>query len=132
VKIVIINMTKSDKQLSRQNRKNAIPMNKLIHETLSRHGITKQVQSANIVKHGNCLLYKILDDEYKNDIRILSYSNSILTIVCRHGSSAHLANSIRAQIQKGIEESVPSASIADIHIKIDQKLLDNSADSLIY
>jgi|GEM_PF-4363973 hypothetical protein len=125
-------MTKSDKQLSRQNRKNAIPMNKLIHETLSRHGITKQVQSANIVKNGNCLLYKMLDNEYRNDIRILSYSNSILTIVCRHSSSAHLANSIRAQIQKGIEESVPNASIVDIHIKIDQKLLDNSADSLVY
>lgn len=124
-------MTEKIKRHDRQNRKNAIPMNKLVFDTLSRHGIAKQVQSAMIVKEGNAILDQIVEPDYRDDIRVLSYSSNMLVIVCRHSASMHYANSIRSVLQEKIEKIIPDAVITKINVRTDQRLLDSHADILI-
>ncbi|MBU4315247.1 DUF721 domain-containing protein [Patescibacteria group bacterium] len=119
------------KRPDRMHRKHAIPMGNLISDTLSRHGIGRQVQSALIVREGNNILCNLIEPQFLKDIRVLSFTYKTLTIACRHSASAHLANSIRASLQEKIEQKIPSAIIENIFVKIDPHALDHSADTLV-
>lgn len=100
----------------------------MISDTLARHGIGKQVKSAMIVREGNNALHKLINAEYLGDVRVLSFHNNTLTIVCRHSSSAHMINSMRIQIKEYIEVNIPDATINNVQIVINPHSLDSTAD----
>ncbi len=112
-------------------RKNAIPMGNMISDTLKRHGIGAQVHAAMIVREGNRILDDIVGEEFRSDLRVLSYVHKTLNIVCRHSAATHLANSIRIELRESIEERIPDAVIEMVYVRIDPHSLDHSADTLV-
>ena len=116
---------------NRAFRKHAIPMGTLVSATLKRHGIGSQVKAAMVVREGNLILDQIIEAKFRKDLRVLSCVHRTLNIVCRHSAAAPLANSMRLELQKLIEESIPDAIIEKVYVRIDPHALDHSADTLV-
>jgi hypothetical protein len=75
---------------------------------LSRHGIGKQVLSANIVTSADRYLQSVLPEEMKGDVRALSFKDGVLTLACRHSAALYDAEGFAHALQRKLEEEFPS------------------------
>lgn len=122
---------KLPKKANRPFKKNAVKMGNLVYDTLQRHGIGAQVQSAMIVRDGNIILDDLIDSNLRTDVRVISFLRGNLTVACRHSAAGHLMTSMRSKLKDEIEQRIPDATIYDVYIRIDPHAVDHSANSLV-
>jgi hypothetical protein len=86
----------------------------MMDSVLSRHGIKKQVVSAQIVTRANELLRELLDGAALLDVKVLSLKENMLTLACRHSAALYDGEGVAETIARKLEEEYPDHSFTCI------------------
>ncbi|MFH1711728.1 MAG: hypothetical protein ABH846_00625 [Patescibacteria group bacterium] len=98
--------------------KKPILLNDLINSTLARHGIGRQVTASLITKRSKELMRDILEDHVKNDVKVISYNNKIITIACRHHAAMREAARSSEELKQMLYIDFPDIQLNQINCKI--------------
>lgn len=83
----------------------------MMESVMARHGIGKQVLSAQVVRRANTMLGELITPEMLGDIRVLSLKDGVLTLACRNNVAMYDAENIGKKIARALEEEFPSLSL---------------------
>lgn len=98
-------------------------MTDLTDDVLARHGIKAQVIAAMLVKKSNEFLESLVQDHARNDIRVISYNQNILTVGCRHSAAMHEFKRVSLMLEEQLKREFPDISIHKFAHKIHADLL---------
>ncbi|RMD51769.1 hypothetical protein D6827_01510 [Candidatus Parcubacteria bacterium] len=121
-------MGNNGKRQSRRYQKNAVSLNDIINSALSRHGIARQVTAAMAVKKAQAILLSLIDDVLHDDMRVISFTDNILNIACRHPAAAHHCQRIEKDLIYSLHRELPSITVEKINYKINPHLLDSGSE----
>jgi hypothetical protein len=86
----------------------------MMESVMARHGIGKQVMSAQVVRRANMLLAETVPPEMLADIKVLSLKDGVITLACRNNVAMYDAEILGKKIARGLEEEFPSLSLTAI------------------
>lgn len=102
----------------RANQKTPSSLGGLLGGMLQRHGIGAQVLAARVVLKGNEILKTMLTAEQQEDIKVQSFANGQLTVVCRNASAKFFFGQQVNALARKLEEEVPEISVREIRIEL--------------
>lgn len=82
----------------------------MVDGILSRHGIARQVEAAQIIQTANDLLLEMLSETAKRDVRALSFKDGVLTLACKHTVATYDAEGVGPLLSRRLEECYPATS----------------------
>ncbi len=101
-------------------------LKQLISESLSRHGITKEVTAHLVVKEARAILEEILPSHAKADIEVRSFRKSQLRIACAHSVALSTLRQYESQLKEQLIKQVPRMDLARIMSFVDTRSNDGS------
>lgn len=78
---------------------------------MRRHGISRQILAANLLKRGEEELALLLPPEMLTDVRPLSFKEGLLILACRHHAALYDAEGLGSALGRKLEEHFPNISI---------------------
>ena len=94
----------------------------LLTQSLRRHGIERQVTTAQIVEVAEALIQRALSPAAKEDVRVISFFGDALRVACRHPAAGGELRRLKPAILADLARSFPRKTIRDIETLIDERV----------
>lgn len=97
----------------------------LLEGALSRHGIGIQVVAAQIVSQANELLFELLPEQARAEVRTESYRTNELVIACKNAPARYVTEKIEEQLMKRLEERFPRLTLKTVTYRLKPHLFED-------
>ena len=94
----------------------------LLTQSLRRHGIEKQVTTAQIVEVATSLIQQSISPAAKQDVQVISFFGDALRVACRHPAAAGELRRLKPALLADLTRSFPRKTIRDIETLIDERV----------